>query len=246
MKTISRVFLVFGVVFLLTTGSAFAIPGPALQGVLNGITLAPIFGASSVDVTTDYVPDVLDSTWSITASGGSVATIIVEVAGFANENTFGVYDASDPNTMVQLFAGAATGGDQAVLSIKADGSVFVNLADSGVDFAANKFGYYLSTPQSNTFYSDTLLNSDNSDHMFAYQGKDVDTVQLPTLAPGVWSANEYALAWEDLAYPGTDADFNDFVVMVESVQPVPEPGSMAAFGAGLIGLFGILRRRFRR
>ena len=226
--------------------------GAALQGVLNGITIPP---PSSVDVTTDELPDTLaggtpyDSYWSVTATGGSVSTIIAELAAFMNTNTFGIYDAANPANKVQVFAGAATAGSQAAVTIKADGSVFLNIFnDTGVDFAGNLFGYYLDATVGNNnpnavFYSDSSLNADGGfDHMYAYQGKNIDTVQLPNLSPGLWTDNEYVLAFEDL-WAGGDKDYTDFVVMVESVVPVPVP---AAVLLGMLGLSvaGFGMRRF--
>ena len=85
--------------------------GTALQGVLDNITVAPVVGDSSVDVNTDQL--VNDKHWSITGAGGSVASIIVELAGFANQNTFGVYDSTNPGVGVQLFNGAQVLGQVA-------------------------------------------------------------------------------------------------------------------------------------
>ena len=224
------------------TAALFGDGGVALQGVFDGMTIPP---PSSVNVLTDELPDTAgtgsyDSYWSITAAGGAVHTVIIELAGFAPYNTFGVYDAANPANKVQVFAGAAGAGSQAAVGIAADGSVLLNFTDTGIDFASgNLFGYYLdaSHPLANNnplavFHSDTSLNADGVDHMYAYRGKNVDTVQLPGLAPGLWTDNEYVLAFEDL-WTGGDADYTDFVVMVESVNPIPVPGAV------LLGMLGL-------
>ncbi len=212
----------------------------SLQGIFDNITVG---GPSSVTAATDCLPDSFDSVWSVTGSGLSGLTVIIEIAGHAGTNTLGVYDATDFTKRVQLFNGAASAGSQVVMSIREDGSVFTNVVnDSGVNFAGNAFGFYLGTANNGTFFSDTSLNADKTDHMLAYRGKG-DTVQLPGVAAGTWTLNEYALAWEDHKLSLADFDFNDFVVMVESVQPVPVPPAVWLFGSGLIGLAGVARRR---
>ena len=233
---------------LATNASAvvFGDGGVALQGVFNQITLGPNPGVSSINVNTDQVG--FDEVWDITGTGGSISSIIIELAGYAGTNTFGVYDPFSPGTRVQIFDGAASTGSQAALSIQADGSVFVNFVDTGIDFTdPNAFGYYLdSTLGANggLWYSQTALNSDGMDHMAAYQGKNIDTIQIGSLASGLWTNNEYALAWEDLDFDiGSDADYTDFVVMVESAMPVPEPGTVVLFGLGLLGLGVSIRRK---
>ena len=216
--------------------------GASLQGVLDGITTAPNPGVSSVNVLTDDILDTADSLWSITGAGGSTTTLIIELAGFSGTNTYGIYDAANPLNAVQLFAGAAGAGSQAVVSIKIDGSIFVNLLDTGVNFAAgNSFGFYLDATVGSgnpaaIYYSDSSLNADgNFDHMYAYQGTNTDTVQLTGLAPGLWTNNEYVFAWEDL-WGGGDKDFDDFVVMVESIVPVPGAILLAILGMGVAGV----------
>ena len=255
-----KLFLVLAVLMAvsMTAGTAMAISfgdgGASLQGILDNITTAPVAGDSSVDVPNDYMIDSLDSYWNVTGTGISGTTMIIELAGYAGTNTFGVYNSGQ---YVELFAGSNVAGDQVTLSIKLDGSVYVDNVDKGVDFTNYMFGYYLDSSagaDGGLWHSDTSLNTDSMDHMAAYQGTNTDWVQIADIAPGLWSNNEYILAFEDLAYTGEpedykypgDGDYNDMVLMVESVRPIPEPATLFLLGSGLVGLAGIGRKKIKR
>ncbi len=225
---------------LALVGASFGttVTGSSLQTVLNNISEG---GVSTTNVNTDQVAG--DKYWNLTASGGSVATMIIEIAGYAGQNEFGIYEATNPSNKVTLFHGGDQAGDFVTVSIKANGNVYLSTAGSSpvTTFSGPTFGYFLKSPTT-TFYSNDALNSDAADHMVAYQGKG-QTVTTPGNYPGEWTNNEYILAWEDLAAPGADFDFDDMVVMVESVKPVPEPTTLGLMGLGLMSLAFAARRR---
>lgn len=217
--------------------------GAALQSVLNGITVTPHAGLSSVNVVTDPIADGVDKHWHVTAAGASAATMIVQLASGTSASAFGVYDAGDPSKRVPLFNGAQAPGAQALLAIDDDGRVFASFVDTGVDFSSGWFGYYLDTRQpdgsGHLWYSDTSLNS-GEDHMVAIQGTNTDTVKLSKWEAGLWTNDEYILAFEDCPL-ASSGEYTDFVAMVESVEtPVP-----AAVLLGLLGM-GVAGMRLRR
>ena len=67
----------------------------SLQDVLDGITVAPTAGDSSVDVTTDALLDEWDSYWNIPESGHLDFTLIIELSGWSGTTSFGVFDIAD-------------------------------------------------------------------------------------------------------------------------------------------------------
>ena len=214
--------------------------GGELQAVFNDLATD---GTNDVNVVTDAVSDDQDSSWTINAVGGSISTLIIELANYAPTSSFGIYDLYDHSNSVELFAGANSSSDQVALSILGDGSVKINFSDTGIDFASlGDFGYYLDVVATgDIYYSDTSLNSDGFDHMLAYRGIG-EEMEISPYAAGPWSSSEYILAWEDIN-GGGDKDYSDFVVMVGSVSTtsVPEPASVVLLSFGIAGI-GFARR----
>lgn len=225
---------------LAASASAFATPvsGSSLQTIINDLYIA---GGSSTALAPNVNTNQADEggVFKIEASGGSIATMIIEVAGNAGINTFGIYDLSNTANFLQLFSGPSTDGDQVFLSVNDANKFTANGASK--TFSSSSFGYYLGAANGNVFYSVATHNAGGADQMVAFRG-DGDTIKLPTRPAGVWGSSSYILAWEDLPLGNSDKDYNDMVVYVESVS-VPEPGTLALLGLGFAGLAAASRRK---
>jgi hypothetical protein len=202
------------------------------------------------------------SFWSIGGTGISANKIVLEIAGNANSNTFGIFDPTNSANQLQLFSGTASAGWSSVLFNNGGGNFTVNYFDATGAFqgsdtasfgATNMFGYYLGTANNGTFFSAAGMNEptgnplyypNGAPHMVAYQGDSTNTLKVGNTT-GLFLNNEFLLAWEDLPFARSDLDYNDFVVLVESVHSVPEPAALGMFGLGvlLLGGFTVLRRR---
>lgn len=196
----------------------------SLQGIINAR------GNTLVDIASDahQLNDSRDSHWA--SIGGSSAGMVIEVAGYAPHNTFGLYNVADPSQRLEVFAGAVTGGGSA--SIVSPWSTF---------------GFYMENLNAGfTWYSDTSLNAGGAkDHMVAYQGKGemLGLGSDPNNPSGsvLWGSNSYLLGWEDLNLG--DWDYNDMVVVVSNVRPVPDAsGTLALLGVALLAMTAIRRR----
>ena len=182
----------------------------ALQGYFNGV-------GESINVATDQ----LDAqTWSTSISGNTTLTLMLEIAGNAAGNSIGVYNGIDAApTLYQVFPGAATPGWYATAHFGVGGTLVVSLFDqnavyqgqlgyAGVD--KNNFGFYVQGP-GGTFYSQDYRNAGFA-HVLTYAGTGINF--------GSWWQ-----CFEDLPNATSDFDFNDAVLFVESIAPVPASSS---------------------
>jgi len=209
-----------------------------MQGIIDAR------GNSLVSIGNDshQVDDASDSHWS--ASGSLSAGMVIELAGFAPNNSFGIYNALNPSERMEIFGGSAVAGD-------------TTGAIPGTPFST--FGFYLeNTKEGFTHFSDSSLNEGGLDHMVAYagQGETLNLGDNPDSPAGsfVWDSDTLLLGWEDLSLG--DADYNDMIVMIRNVRSpssigdaltIPESVPDTASTASLLGLsllaLGLARRR---
>lgn len=210
---------------------------PTLQSILDGMGMG-------VNAATDQQTAGM---WTTSLYPPSVMPVmVVEYAGLSSVNNFGIWSGTTTENAVgyDIFLGPAIGGiggTAAALTWLDATTIVVTAAGTGVcgvsvncgtflGIPYTSFGFYIDNPWGE-FVSVDQFNTDGSAHVLAYR------------KPG---SDSWALAFEDLPGPETDWDYNDMVVKVESLDPVPEPGTLALFGTGLIGLAGLVRRKLKK
>jgi len=225
-----------------TTGATL----DSLQATLTGI-------GSTVNVRTDQEANAIFTNQST----GSIATYVASLSWNADSYPFefGIYEYGNITNKVAVFTDSTNGsgvsnpGDYTTINFDAlAGSIYSEYHNAGSIGSAilgqttdwmDSFGFYFSWNNGqNVYYSEDSLNGTNGASFLAYLANG-DNVTIAGLTAN--DANHWYMAMEGW---GGVTDFNDIVVQLESVKPVPEPATMLLLGLGLIGLAGV--RRFKK
>jgi hypothetical protein len=204
-----------------------------------------VLGTDVLDAKHDCVSSKGDRVWSAPAE--AVATIVIELAGYASKNQFGIYQPGDRRNRITLFDGADSAGANSTVRFDSTENGFrisVDGAERG-EIEGKDFGFFLAAP-GNVFYSDPKQNRDHGDHMYTYAGTGTPFVGGP-LAGQNFATTMYLLAFEDLPFCRNPRDFQDFVALVSFVAPVPLPATGFLLGAalGLLALWRSMQERNR-
>ena len=160
----------------------------------------------------------IDNNFDQKWAGLSNVDIAVVAKHSAYTQDIGYMDAS--NNYVSLMGNITAGSGR---------SASFNAVNSG-----SPFPFGLNPSGSPVFSSFMKGNPDNGqDHMVSW------------LITGGEHAGDFVIAWEDLPHLG-DRDYNDLVLRVSGVTPVPIPATAWLFISGLIGVIGIARRKRTR
>jgi hypothetical protein len=173
--------------------------------------------------------------WRLVSPGVIAPLIVVEFAGWAGSNVVGMFSGT---TTHDIFLGPAGPGTAALVqwTTPTSGTIsgtsgVVNVGPfAGISYLG--FGFYL-RPQgapSAYYYTVDDLNPNDSPQAVAYR-------HMPS--------NTWWIAFEDLLVNGgnSDRDYNDFVLRVESIYPVPEPAAILLVGSVLLLVGRRLRAR---
>lgn len=168
-----------------------------------------------------------DQIWGGATMGMALADVAARARYAGYQQSFGYYDGESGGTYHEM------------IDITGDG---VNVEGEAINLALDTLGDTWRwgrvgswDPNANPHWSTMADNPDGFDHMVTYKVEGLQGVR-----PGetVW-----LLFWEDVNGSQADWDYNDLVI--EVTASVPEPLTLLAVTASVVGLGGYLRKRTR-
>ena len=196
----------------LASAALRAVQVPVVGGGLQAYFISI---GESINVNTDQDAT---QTWSHTVSGTTTYTVQFQSSPNSNVQQFGLYNASAViPPLFFLLSGSVGPLGFSTATFKPGNIVVVNRFDALSNFLStttfggvdpNNFGFYLSVPAGTVFTQDSR-NPGGLARALAYQGTGANA--------GTWF-----LCWDEpLAGAPGDQDFDDLVVLMESVNPTP-------------------------
>ena len=213
-------------------------PPPGGEGSVQSI-LNTVFGAGNVNAATQQSKAAVFASAVMPAS--TIPTMVVEYTANAGTNKFGMWFGNDSSNIlaIDLLLGPAGSGSNAGISFTGNtlnigssnifdctllGGTKINCGSfTDARISSSFFGFYIDVG-GKKYYSADQLNGGTA-RMLAYEG----------------SPTNWLFSFED----GSDFDYNDLAIKVESIRKAPEPGSLALFGMGLLVLAASKRRAAR-
>ncbi len=178
-----------------------------LQAYLNGV-------GESINVLGDQVDG---QVWTASVSGNATFTLMIELSTNAASNAIGVYNTAAPGVppLFNIFPGTASagwfatahfgGGNLTVTLFNQLSVIQGQITYAGVD--PNSFGFYIVGP-GGTFYSQDSRNAGGLPRILTYLGTGQNF--------GDWWE-----CFEDSAGASAGKDFDDVVLLMQSVVPTP-------------------------
>ena len=209
--------LLFSLVALVASAtlSSAALRVPQVPVVGGGLQAYLISVGESINVNTDQ--DATQS-WSHTISGTTTYTVQFQSSPNANIQQFGLYNASAViPPLFFLLSGSVGPLGFSTATFKPGNILVVNRFDALSNFLStttfggvdpNNFGFYLSV-QAGTVFTQDARNPGGLARAITFQGTGQNA--------GTW----WLCCDEPLAGAPGDQDFDDLVVMMESVNPTP-------------------------
>lgn len=221
--------LLAGSAFMLAAGSVAAVPTDLadLETDSGDQLFADVQQGEYTDTGASYVT--LTDTDSMLDDTN--ITLLAEYANLANGNSFGLYDQNTGEELM-LFTGGAEVNEGVTVSFDLENGMVTNLTTEETANIGSTFGFYIDNGNGNKYYSDPEMNA-SFDPALIYN-------TVGTSGEGLFGSN-LVVAFEDQA--NGDGDYNDIVVgLTDVAAEVPEPGTLALFGMGLLGM-GVAARR---